>query len=65
MAVLSAHGDDHGVVLPPNIAPVQVVVIPIPYREKEECINKVCKDIGAKLRKAEVKVELDWTCEQI
>jgi len=59
VAVLSAHGDDHGVVLPPNIAPIQVVVIPILYKEKEEYINKACEDIAAKLRKAEVKVELD------
>jgi prolyl-tRNA synthetase len=59
VAVLSAHGDDHGVVLPPNIAPIQVVVIPIPYKEKEENINKACEDVAAKLRKAEVRVELD------
>ena len=59
VAVLSAHGDDQGVVLPPNIAPIQVVVIPILYKEKEEQINKACEDIASKLRKAEVKVELD------
>jgi prolyl-tRNA synthetase len=58
-AVLSAHGDDHGVVLPPNIAPIQVVVIPIPHKEKGEQINKACEDIVAKLKKAEVKVEMD------
>jgi len=59
VAVLSVHGDDHGVVLPPNIAPIQVVVIPILYKEKEKHINKACKDIAAKLKKAEVKVEVD------
>ena len=59
VAVLSAHGDDNGAVLPPNIAPIQVVVIPIPYKKKEEHINKACEDIAVKLRKAEVRVELD------
>ncbi len=59
VAVLSAHGDDQGVVLPPNIAPIHVVVIPILYKEKEEHINKACKDITSKMRKAEIKVELD------
>jgi len=58
-AVLSAHGDDHGVVLPPNIAPIQVVVIPIPYKEKEKEINKACEDIAKALKKAGFRVELD------
>lgn len=34
--VVSLHGDDNGLVLPPNIAPVQVVVIPIPARTDED-----------------------------
>ena len=59
VAVLSAHGDDQGVMLPPNIAPIQVVVIPILYKKKEEQINKACENIASKLKKAEVKVELD------
>jgi prolyl-tRNA synthetase len=58
-AVLSAHGDDHGVVLPPNIAPIQVVVIPIPYRKKEKQINNACEDIATRLKKADFRVELD------
>ncbi len=35
------------------------MVIPIPYKKKEEHINKACKGIVSKLRKAKVKVELD------
>lgn len=58
-AVLTVHGDDYGVVLPPKIAPVQVVVIPIPYKGKETQINKTCEDIAAILKKADVRVELD------
>jgi prolyl-tRNA synthetase len=34
-ATIMAHGDDHGLVLPPNVAPVQVVVVPI-FRSEEE-----------------------------
>jgi prolyl-tRNA synthetase len=30
------HGDDKGLVLPPRVANVQVVIIPIPFKEKEE-----------------------------
>jgi len=58
-AVLTVHGDDYGVVLPPKIAPVQVVIIPIPYKGKEEQINNTCEDIAAMLKKADVRVELD------
>jgi prolyl-tRNA synthetase len=58
-ALFSIHGDDHGIVLPPNIAPTQVVIIPIPYEEKEEQINKAGEDIAAKLKAANVRAELD------
>ena len=34
-ATIMAHGDDSGLVLPPNVAPVQVVVVPI-FRSEEE-----------------------------
>ena len=32
-AMVMLHGDDKGLVLPPRIAPVQVVIVPIPYKE--------------------------------
>ncbi len=34
-ATIMAHGDDHGLVLPPNVAPVQVVVVPI-FRSEDD-----------------------------
>jgi prolyl-tRNA synthetase len=34
-ATIMAHGDDSGLVLPPNVAPVQVVVVPI-FRKEED-----------------------------
>lgn len=58
-AVLIAHGDDHGVVLPPKIAPIQVVIIPVLYKEMGEQINKTCEDVASKLKKANIRVELD------
>jgi len=58
-AVLTVHGDDYGVVLPPKVAPTQVVIIPIPYKGKEEQINKTCEDIAVMLKKADIRVELD------
>jgi len=58
-AVLTVHGDDYGAVLSPKIAPIQAVVIPIPYKNKEEQINKTCKDVEAMLKEADVQVDLD------
>ncbi len=34
-AVVMVHGDDKGLVLPPNIAPVQIVIVPIYYKEED------------------------------
>ncbi len=58
-AVLISHGDDHGFVLPPRIAPVQVVIVPIPYKGREEGVNKTCEGVAEKLRAANVRVKLD------
>jgi prolyl-tRNA synthetase len=58
-AVLTMHGDDYGVVMPPKMAPVQVVIVPIPYKDMEEQINKTCKDIVIMLTRANIQVRLD------
>ena len=34
-AVIMVHGDDKGLVLPPKVAPVQVVIVPIPFKGAE------------------------------
>jgi len=56
---LIAHGDDHGIVLPPKTAPIQVVIVPVFYKGKEEHINKTCEDGATKLKEAKLRVELD------
>lgn len=58
-AMLAAHGDDNGAVLPPTVAPVQAVIIPIPYKGKEKKIHEACENAATKLKKANVRVELD------
>jgi len=59
VGMLAAHGDDNGAVLPPSVAPIQVVVIPIPYKGMEKQINGTCEALVDKLRKTDVRVELD------
>ncbi len=60
-AIISQHGDDHGLVLPPNIAPIQVVIVPIPYKGVEAEIEEYAKRIFSILEKAGLRVYLDET----
>ena len=56
-AVIMVHGDQRGLVLPPRVAPIQVVVVPI--RQNESSVAGTCEDIASKLKQAGIKVELD------
>jgi len=59
-ALVMVHGDDKGLVLPPKVAPVQVVIVPIPYKGAEtEAIMTKAKEICEKLKKKETAVVLD------
>jgi prolyl-tRNA synthetase len=59
-ALVMLHGDDKGLVLPPRIAPTQVVIVPIPYRGSEaEEIDKRAEDILERLRRVGIAVILD------
>jgi prolyl-tRNA synthetase len=59
-AIIMAHGDDQGLVLPPRLAPYQVVVVPI-YRSIEErtAVVELANQVGAALKEAGVRVRLD------
>ena len=61
-AVILTHGDEKGLRLPPQIAPIQVVIIPIFRNEEQE---KMVKDYLAPivelLESAGVRVHQDWT----
>ncbi|MDX1762536.1 MAG: proline--tRNA ligase [Christiangramia sp.] len=59
-ALIMTHSDDKGLVLPPKLAPVQVVIVPI-YRSKEqlEQISEVANDLVRDLRAVGVTVKFD------
>ena len=59
-ALIMAHSDDDGLVLPPKLAPIQVVIVPI-YRTDEqlEAISAKLKPLVAELKKAGVSVKYD------
>ncbi len=58
-AVVMAHGDDSGLKLPPRIAPIQVVVVPISVGDWKKTVLPVATGIKDKLKKAGIRVKLD------
>jgi len=58
-AIIGVHGDNKGLVIPPEVAPIQVVIIPIIFKGKEEIVMKTCRDLGKKLNDNNVRVHLD------
>lgn len=59
-ALIMTHSDDNGLVLPPKLAPIQVVIVPI-YKNDEqlEQVNAVVDPIVAKLRGMGISVKYD------
>lgn len=54
------HGDDKGLVLPPRVATVQVVVIPVPYKNVDFSIMlDACHEVSQKLESAGIRVKED------
>ena len=59
-ALVMAHSDDAGLIIPPKLAPIQVVIVPI-YRSEEqlEAITDKVKPLMAELKKAGISVKYD------
>lgn len=60
-ALVMAHSDDQGLILPPKIAPLQVVIVPIYKGEEQKALldDKVNNDIMPKLKAAGISVKYD------
>jgi prolyl-tRNA synthetase len=59
-ALIMAHSDDNGLVLPPKLAPYQVVIVPI-YKQADqlEAISEKVKEITTKLKALGISVKYD------
>ncbi|MFC1562653.1 proline--tRNA ligase [candidate division KSB1 bacterium] len=58
-ALIMAHGDDNGLIIPPKIAPTQVVIIPIKGEDEENTeINNIIDKINNDIKK-EISVKVD------
>ena len=60
-ALVMAHSDDEGLVIPPKIAPLQVVIVPIYNKNAETTarINNIAQDLMKELRGQQVRVKFD------
>ena len=59
-ALIMTHSDDHGLVLPPNLAPIQVVIVPI-YKGEEQLnqISEVANELVKDLKSKGISVKFD------
>ncbi|MEN2400486.1 proline--tRNA ligase [Flavobacterium sp. MC2016-06] len=59
-ALVMTHSDDQGLVLPPNLAPIQVVIVPI-YKTDEQLaeITTAVNELTTKLKKLRISVKYD------
>lgn len=59
-ALIMSHSDDHGLVLPPNIAPIQVVIVPIHRNEEQlNAISELADILISQLKKLGISVKFD------
>ena len=58
-AIIMTHGDERGLVLPPVVAPVQCVIVPI--AAKKGGVIEKCEELKAQLEAAGIRVTLDTT----
>jgi prolyl-tRNA synthetase len=57
--VIMTHGDDKGLVLPPALAPYQVVIVPIGRGEQATTTADAATELAAKLRRAGIRTHVD------
>jgi prolyl-tRNA synthetase len=67
-SVIAIHGDDHGLVLPPEVAPIQVVIVPILFSSKDEAegelVEKACFGVHEALKNAGIRAFVDTSEER-
>jgi prolyl-tRNA synthetase len=57
--VILTHGDDKGLVLPPRLAPYQVVIVPIGRGEQGGQVLDAAEDLARRLRSADIRTHVD------
>jgi len=58
-ALISVHGDDKGLILPPAVAPVQAVIVPITIGKRHDDVLAAAQKLEADLKAAGFRVKMD------
>jgi prolyl-tRNA synthetase len=58
-SIIGVHGDESGLCLPPRVAPLQVVIVPILFKEGKEEVLDFCRQVEKKLKTQSMRVYLD------
>jgi prolyl-tRNA synthetase len=58
-ALIMTHGDDKGLVLPPALAPYQVVIVPIGRGDQAEITLSTARELAATLERADIRTYVD------
>jgi prolyl-tRNA synthetase len=54
--LIVGHGDDNGLIIPPKLAPIQVVIVPV---DTSDIVLEYCRELEAKLKASDIRVKLD------
>jgi len=58
-ALIMVHGDDKGLVLPPQVAPIQVVIVPIHKDKDAKLVKDRAAEIESELKRAGIRAYMD------
>ena len=58
-ALIGIHGDDKGIIIPPDVAPIQVIIIPIIFKGKEGDVIKNCHSLRDRLNENGIRTIVD------
>ena len=59
-AIIMTHGDDQGLIMPPKIAPIQVVIVPIYKTDEEKSkVMEVADKVFFELKSAGIRIKMD------
>ena len=58
-ALVGIHGDNKGLIIPPKVAPIQVIIIPIIFKGKEKEVLETCESLLHQLNKHNIRANID------
>ena len=58
-AIIMVHGDDKGLILPPKISPIQVIIVPIYKDDSKTVVKQKAYELEQKLKDSKIRVQTD------